>query len=80
MVDIDTGDEVGVNQTGEIIVRGKGLFNGYYKNPEASSKVLDAEGWFRTGDLGYFDEDKCMYILGRKEIALRHKGVKVLKP
>ncbi|XP_044743774.1 4-coumarate-CoA ligase 1-like isoform X2 [Chrysoperla carnea] len=80
LIDPETGKEVKKPERGELYVRGKQLFNGYYKNPEATKKFLDEDGWFRTGDLGYFDEDDCLYILGRKEIVLNINGSKKISP
>lgn len=52
---------------GEIIVRGEHVMNGYYKNPHDTEKVLDAEGWLHTGDIGTMDEDGTLYIRGRSK-------------
>ena len=50
---------------GEILARGTNVMLGYYKNPEATSQALDADGWYHTGDLGTMSADGHVFILGR---------------
>ncbi len=50
---------------GEIQVKGDNVMIGYYNNPEANAEVFTNDGWFRTGDIGYMDSDKYIYITGR---------------
>lgn len=58
-------------EVGELHVRGRNVMRGYYRAPELTSKVIDSEGWFNTGDLARFDGD-CLYIVGRtKEMIIR---------
>jgi fatty-acyl-CoA synthase len=59
------GNDVPDGGIGEIIVKGPTIFAGYWKNPEATAKVLD-QGWFHTGDLGRRDHEGFLYIEGRK--------------
>ena len=58
------GDRLPAGDTGEICVRGPGVFAGYHDNPEATAKAF-AHGWFHTGDLGHLDARGFLYITGR---------------
>lgn len=55
----------GENIPGEICVRGENVMKGYYKNPEATSAVIDEEGWLHTGDMGVRSSDGTLFIKGR---------------
>jgi malonyl-CoA/methylmalonyl-CoA synthetase len=65
VVDVRTRQPVGAGETGEIEVRGPHVFAGYWRNAKASAEAFDAEGWFRTGDLGLRDADGYFHITGR---------------
>ena len=54
-------------EDGELCMRGDPVMLGYYKDPEATAEVLDAEGWFHTGDLARVDEDGYYFLTGRKK-------------
>ncbi len=70
--DENTGTEVPAGVAGEIWARGARVMSGYWKMPEASASTKTKEGWVRTGDLGYFDEDGYLYLAGRaKDIIIR---------
>jgi long-chain acyl-CoA synthetase len=62
---------------GEIQARGPSVFAGYWRNPDAAAAAFTADGWFRTGDLGKFDEDGYLYVVGRsKELIVLADGKK----
>ncbi|MCQ2164950.1 MAG: AMP-binding protein [Bacteroidales bacterium] len=53
------------NIPGEVLVKGPGVFTGYYKNPAATAAVFTEDGWFRTGDIGTVDSDRTVFLVGR---------------
>lgn len=70
--------EVKTSETGELLVRGENVMRGYFKNPEATARVFDAEGWLHTGDKGVIDEEGFVTIIGRiEEIYKTSSGKKV---
>jgi len=71
--------EVPYNQVGEIVVRGWVVTDGYYKDPEATAQAI-RNGWFYTGDLGKFDEDGYLYIVGRIKEMIKVGGEIVFEP
>ncbi len=62
---IDSDDPEKV--AGEILIRGGHVMKGYYKNPDATKKVLEKDGWLHTGDMGTMDPDGTLYIRGRSK-------------
>lgn len=74
IVDED-GKNLGYNEVGEIYVHTGQAWNGYYGNPVETRRMQDFEGWFHTGDLGYFDEQNFLYIVDRKKEILKYQGL-----
>ncbi len=60
-------DEPNSEGIGEVLIRGEMVFKGYYKNPEATAESFTNDGWFKSGDLGKFDADGHLLIVGRKK-------------
>jgi fatty-acyl-CoA synthase len=80
VVDVETGAERGPNETGEIVVSGPQVFKGYWNRPEADAAVffeLDGKRFFRTGDLGHYDEDGYFFITDRLKRMINASGFKV---
>jgi long-chain acyl-CoA synthetase len=65
----EDGKEVNKGEKGEIVIKGDNVMKGYYKNPEATEKTLK-DGWLFTGDLGFFDEDDFLVVVGRSKALL----------
>jgi long-chain acyl-CoA synthetase len=72
----DAGAPVPVKKVGEIICKSPLATHGYYKNPEATREAFRGE-WFYTGDLGYFDEEGYLFIVGRKKDMIKSGGISI---
>ena len=72
--------EVKLAADGELLVRGPSVFTNYWQKPEATTEAFDAEGWFRTGDIGHLDADGFLFITDRKKELLKTSGGKMVAP
>ena len=72
IVDPETGETLGPNQTGEIMCRGFNVMKGYYNMPEKTAEAIEPDGWLHSGDLATVDEDGYYTIVGRiKDMIIR---------
>ncbi|KAG2321103.1 hypothetical protein Bca52824_014316 [Brassica carinata] len=77
IVDPDTGRFMGINQTGELWLKGPTIAKGYFKNKEATNETINSEGWLKTGDLCYIDEDGFVFVVDRLKELIKYKGYQV---
>ncbi|MFM9898485.1 class I adenylate-forming enzyme family protein [Sphingorhabdus sp.] len=77
IVDIETGAICGCDEKGEIIARGPNMLAGYYNAPEKTAEVIDADGWFHTGDIGSFDAQGQIMFHGRTKDMMKVGGENV---
>jgi long-chain acyl-CoA synthetase len=73
----DAGQELGVGETGEICVRGPQVTQGYWQRPDETALVLYADGFLRTGDVGYVDEKGYVFLVDRKKDMILVSGFNV---
>jgi len=73
----DDNREAGAGQPGELCVRGPQVMKGYWNRPEETAKVMDADGWLRTGDIARMDENGLFYIVDRKKDMILVSGFNV---
>jgi len=79
-VEIKIAPEPGRERDGEILAKGPNIMMGYFNKPEATAEVIDEEGWFHTGDIGYIDEEGFLFITDRKKELLKTAGGKYVAP
>jgi long-chain acyl-CoA synthetase len=65
IADLETGDFLPPGRDGEVLIKGPNVMKGYFNHPQETAAAFDARGYFRTGDIGRFDEDGHLYITGR---------------
>ena len=74
------GVQVQIAEDGEILVKGPNVMMGYYNNQTATDEVIDKDGWFHTGDIGIFQEEKFLKITDRKKEIFKTSGGKYIAP
>ena len=74
------GVEVKITEDGEILCRGHNVMLGYYKDPDLTKLVIDKDGWFRTGDIGYWEDNKFLVITDRKKEIFKLSNGKFVAP
>ena len=74
------GVTVKIAEDGEILVKGPNVMLGYYNHPDATSEVIDTEGWFHTGDIGKFIDNRYLKITDRKKEIFKTSGGKYIAP
>ncbi|KAL3520785.1 hypothetical protein ACH5RR_018934 [Cinchona calisaya] len=77
VVDVETGMALPPFRKGELWFKSPAVMQGYLGNQEATAATINADGWLQTGDLGYFDEDGCLYIVDRVKELIKHNGYQV---
>lgn len=78
VVDFKTHERLGPNQMGEICFYNLSRVTTYYKRPKESAELFDEEGWLRTGDAGYYDEDGRLYVADRLKQMIKCMGNQVV--
>jgi long-chain acyl-CoA synthetase len=73
----EQGETLPAREVGEIVCRSDTLFEGYFNLPEQTAECYDLQGYFRTGDLGYLDENGYLYFSGRKKEMIKSGGISI---
>uniref|UniRef100_A0A336M4T4 CSON003268 protein n=1 Tax=Culicoides sonorensis TaxID=179676 RepID=A0A336M4T4_CULSO len=73
----ETGTNLGYNESGEICIKFEFPFLGYYGDEIQTRNAFDSEGWVKTGDIGYFDEENHLYMLDRKKDMFKYRNYQI---
>ncbi|XP_046402315.1 luciferin 4-monooxygenase-like [Ischnura elegans] len=77
VADLDTGKALGPNKAGELCFRGAMLMKGYKGNSDATVSIIDEDGWLHSGDIGYYDDDKHLFVVDRIKELIKYKAFQV---
>jgi acyl-CoA synthetase (AMP-forming)/AMP-acid ligase II len=77
VVDVETHEDVGPGERGEVWVRGPQVMKGYLNRPDATRDTIDADGWLHTGDVGRIDDEERLYVVDRVKELIKYKGYQV---
>ena len=77
IVDLESGEELPVGETGELLISGPQVMLGYWKSPDATAETIRPDGWLRSGDIARMDEDGYLYIVDRAKEMIKYKGYQV---
>jgi len=77
IVDPASGDSLGLDQDGEVWVRGPQVMKGYLNNDAATAATIDSDGWLHTGDIGHVDADGHLFVVDRLKELIKYKGFQV---
>lgn len=73
----DNGRSLNINEKGEVFVKCVYPFTGYYNKPEITNVAYDKDGWFHTGDIGYFDVDRNLFLCDRKKEMIKYRSYQI---
>jgi acyl-CoA synthetase (AMP-forming)/AMP-acid ligase II len=77
LVSVETGEDVGPGEEGEIWIRGPQRMKGYFGRQEETDTLIDADGWLHTGDIGVVDSDGWWFVVDRVKELIKYKGYQV---
>jgi acyl-CoA synthetase (AMP-forming)/AMP-acid ligase II len=77
VVDLESGEELPVGETGELLIHGPQVMLGYWNAPDATKETIRPDGWLRSGDIARMDHDGYVYIVDRAKEMIKYKGYQV---